>query len=153
MPDNPFAVVITSVERACRDDREGALKVLQYADVPHQHLAQAALMVFSSVLAGDGAAARYRELRARVHQLAVDVGAGDAQVILCLEVLAVAEALTGGDPDRARDVADGSSFSPLDYAYAAVAFTGQAISGWLGPERTSGLFAALRREYGVEGAA
>lgn len=147
--DNPSAIIISAAELVARDDRDGALILLSETDAPSQHLAEAALLVFSGVMSGDGATARFDELRGDVHRLAAEVGANDGQVILCLETIAAAQALTEDDPRRARALLSGSVYSPLDLAHAAAAFVGQAVAGWLGPQRTPGFFRALRREYGV----
>lgn len=87
MDNRPFAVTISAAELVARDDPEGALILLVETDVPHVHLARAALEMFAELLAGDGAAARFDEIRATVHQFAIDVGSDDRQVVLNSEVV------------------------------------------------------------------
>lgn len=151
MDNRPFAITISAAELASKDDREGAMILLRDADVPAEHLADAALQGLAYVMSGDGAPGRYAQLRADVHELADRVGATDSQVVLCMEVIAAAEALTNADVNVACALLAGSTFSPLVIANAAVSFTGMAVASWMG-ERAPAFFAALRREYGVEAA-
>jgi hypothetical protein len=149
-PTQAWADVISAAELIARGDRDGAQILLVGTDVPLERLCEAAFIVFSGVMSGDSAASRFGELRADIHQLAEHVGAGDGQVILSLETVAAAEALTRDDAETATAIIDGSVYSPLVLACAAVTFCGQAIASWMG-DRAPGFFDALRREYGIGG--
>lgn len=144
-------IVISGAQLVAADDAQGALLLLAGSEVPPQDdLARAALRVFAYVMSGDGAAARFDELRSVTHQLAAEVGADDRQVLLNQEVIGAAQAVEQGDLNRAKVIARYSMFKPIDFAYVAVSLTGQAIAGWVGRERAPGVFAALRRHYGID---
>lgn len=148
-----LSIIISAAQLIASNDRDGAALLLTEADVPSRSLADAALSVFSGVMAGDHAAERFAELRADVHRIAAKVGASDGRVILSLETIAAAQGITEDKPDRAQAILDGSEFSAVTIANAAVTFCGQAIASWMG-ERAPQFFSVLRREYGVhEGAA
>src|SRR4051794_24764655 len=103
-----LSVTISAAQLIASSDRDGAALLLNEADVLPRDLADAAVQVLAHVLAGDDAAERFAELRDDIHRLAGGVGAGDGQVVLALETIAAAEAITEGDDKRARAILDGS---------------------------------------------
>ncbi|QZT64453.1 hypothetical protein [Mycolicibacterium austroafricanum] len=153
MTDNDAtALVVDAAQLVAEHDHGAALHLLGATDTAHRDLQRAALAVMAFVLSGDGAAGRFAELRARAHELAVERGADDRQVVLNLETIATSEALAEGDIDRANMIISGSVFSPINFAWCAVCLTGQCVRGWLGDEQAE-FWAGQRRHWGIGGAA
>ena len=65
-------------------------------------------------MSGDGAAARFDEMRAVTHQLAAEVGADDRQVLLNQEVIGAAQAVEQGNLDRVNAITGGKASAPMD---------------------------------------
>lgn len=146
------ALVIDAAQLVAMQDIASALELLGNTDIDHRHLQRAALAVLAFVLSGDRAAQRFAELRARAHELAVEHGADDRQVVLNLETIATSEALAEGDTDRADMIISGSVFSPMNFAWCAVCLTGQCVRGWLG-DHMAVFWQGLRRHYRIGGVA
>lgn len=146
-------LAIDAAQLVAERDTAAALSLLSSSDIDHHHLQRAALTVMAFVLGGEGAAPRFAELRAQVHDLAVERGADDRQVVLNLEVIATSQALAEGDPDRADEIVSGSMFSPMNSAWCAACLLGQCVRGWFGDSYTAAFWSGLRRHYGIGGAA
>lgn len=150
--DDATALVIDAAQLVAEHDPGAALQLLGATAIDHRHLQRAALAVLAFLLSGDGATERFAELRARAHELAVEHGADDRQVVLNLEVIATSEALAEADPNRADEIISGSVFSPMNFAWCAVCLTGQCVRGWLGDDHAA-FWPGLRRHYRIGGAA
>lgn len=140
---NAVATVISAAELVAKGDRQGELLLLTTSEVPAKDLRAAALEVFSGLLAGTP----LEQLRADVHRVALQDGAGDRQVVLNLETVALLQATRQGDVQSVQALVDGSEFVALDHAHAIVTLAGQAVAGWVGPGGVPGVFAALRRDW------
>lgn len=140
------ALVIDAAQLVAQNDPGAALHLLGATDTNHSDLQRAALAVMTFVLGGDRATQRFAELRARAHELAVERGADDRQVVLNLEVIAISQALAERGPDRADEIVSGSMFSPIDFAWCAVCLTGQCVYSWLGDNHAE-LWQGLRHHY------
>lgn len=150
--DDAAGLVVDAAQLVAEHDTAAALSLLGSSDIDHHHLQRAALTVMAFVLSGEGAAPRFAELRAQVHELAVKRGADDRQVVLNLEVIATSQALAEGDTDRADEIVSGSVFSPMNSAWCAACLLGQCVRGWLGDDHAA-FWPGLRRHYGIGGAA
>jgi len=147
-PSAAYATAMSAAELVACDDPRGELLLLSASELPHAQLRDAALKVFAGYLAGDP----LESLRADIHHTAQEIGAGDRQVILNMEVVALLEATIRRDEDMLRTIIDGSEFTPLDHAHVAVSLAGRAILDWVGSDRAPGVFGALRRQHGISGA-
>lgn len=151
MTVDDIALAIDAAQLVSLGDTAAALDLLRgaehYADLQH-----AALGALAHVLSGDGAPERFTELREQVHHVAAQHGAEDRQVVLNLEVVAAASALTQGDPERANAILTGSEFAAIDVAWCATCLLGQCVRGWVGNEGLTGFWGELRRHYRIGGA-
>lgn len=146
------ALVLDAAQLIAERDPCAALQLLGVTDTDHRHLQRAALAVMSFILGGEGATQRFAELRALAHELAVDHDADDRQVVLNLEVIATAQALAENDIHRADPIVSGSMFSPIDFAWCAVALTGQVVRGRVGQDHLTEFWTGQRRHWGIGGA-
>lgn len=152
MTVDDIALAIDAAQLVSLGDTAAALDLLRDSEEDHADLQHAALSILAYVLGGAGAPERFAELRSQVHHLALQRGAQDRQVVLNLEVVAAAEALAQGDPDRADVIVAGSGFASIDVAWCATCLLGQCVSGWLGIDRLAGFWGDLRCHYGIGGA-
>jgi hypothetical protein len=143
------AVVIDAAEMIVFDGIESAQQILFKSPVQPQVLARAALNILAGIMGGDGAAARFDEMRSEAHQVALRVGAHDHQVRLSLEIASAAQAIDQGDMELANSIAKQSEFTAYDYAYAATSWIALVIRGWIGQARAQGFLQSMRREYGA----
>ncbi|MGA5540791.1 hypothetical protein ACPCIR_02980 [Mycobacterium sp. NPDC051198] len=151
MTVDDIALAIDAAQLVSLGDTAAALELLRGAE-HHAELQHAALSILAYVLGGDGAPERFAELRSQVHHLALQRGAQNRQVVLNLEVVAAAEALAQGDPDRADVIVAGSEFAGIDVAWCATCLLGQCVCGWLGTDRLAEFWGDLRCHYGIRGA-
>ncbi|ABM13325.1 hypothetical protein [Mycolicibacterium vanbaalenii] len=147
------ALVVDAAQLVAECDPGAALRLVGATDIHHRDLQHAALRVLAHVMGGDGAPERFAELRAQVHELALQHGPDDRQVVLNLEVIATSEALAEGDVDHANEIVSGSMFSPIDFVWCAVCITGQVVRGWVGEDNLTEFWTGQRRHWGIGGAA
>lgn len=148
--ETAFSDAITAAELVSKGDPEGALLLLGESSVDPRHLRRAALVAFSYVMSGEHSAERFNDMRGALFGLA---DADGTNVTLELEVVGAAELLERGDPAGVDAIVSGSTFAPFAFAWTAAALAGQAVRGWLGADQLPAFWNAVRRQYGVEGAA
>jgi hypothetical protein len=95
----------------------------------------------------------FNGLRAECTRVALETGAPDSQLVCCLEVISIAEALIHGEMARVNEIIHGtdsippSSFLPSEHACVAAQLIGLVVA-WLFGDRVDQIFAEQKKRYG-----